>query len=537
MNKCYKIAILGVFLALALTGNAFAGTEVDDLLRNVNTSISSMPALLTATSYLLALLFGVTGLLKLKDHVENPNQTQLRTPIIRFLIGGALLTLPIVYEAMKATIMPGAVAAYNPQGVIGGAAAGVLGLSVVLQDFNTVLDSIKDSFQDAPGIISAGTYMMGLLLGVTGLLKVKEHVENPDQTPLREGVIRLLTGGALFAIPAVYQALYQTINGAPGGGGLFGAIAAAFGAVNWFWSGYTGLGGSVCNPVGLGLGNAICGLIVHTGALPAFLTAVGYMIGLVLGVWGVLKIKAHVLNPAQTPIHEALTRLLAAGMFFALPAMISVAKATMISAAMTGLTLAPTGRYNETAVAGCAGLDGALYCFMDDLIGPVHIVLSFFAFCAGAILIMIGISRFIKSAQEGARGPLGLGTFMTFAIGGALISFNELVRAATTTLFSNPITLTNGTLAYTTGMTAAEVQQAHTVISSIIKFMILVGLVSFVRGLFIIREVAEGNHQASLMAGVTHIVGGALAVNLGPLINAVQNTLGFGGAYGINFGV
>jgi len=72
------------------------------------------------------------------------------------------------------------------------------------------------------------------------------------------------------------------------------------------------------------------------------------------------------------------------------------------------------------------------------------------------------------------------------------------------------------------------------VITSVLKFVILIGLISFVRGLFIIRSVAEGNQQASMMAGVTHIVAGSVAVNLGPLINAVQTTLGIT-AYGITF--
>ena len=64
--------------------------------------------------------------------------------------------------------------------------------------------------------------------------------------------------------------------------------------------------------------------------------------------------------------------------------------------------------------------------------------------------------------------------------------------------------------------------------------MTIVGLISFVRGIFIIRSVAEGSGQASIMAGVTHLVGGALAVNLGPLLAAVQWTLGITD-YGIRF--
>ena len=70
--------------------------------------------------------------------------------------------------------------------------------------------------------------------------------------------------------------------------------------------------------------------------------------------------------------------------------------------------------------------------------------------------------------------------------------------------------------------------------SAILKFLAIVGFVSFVRGIFIVRDVAEGNNQASIMAGMTHIIGGALAVNLGPLLTAVQTTLGIT-QYGITF--
>ena len=64
------------------------------------------------------------------------------------------------------------------------------------------------------------------------------------------------------------------------------------------------------------------------------------------------------------------------------------------------------------------------------------------------------------------------------------------------------------------------------VIGSVVGFMILVGVIAFIRGIFILRDVAEGNGQASLMAASTHIIGGALAVNMGSVINAIQSTFG-----------
>ena len=42
------------------------------------------------------------------------------------------------------------------------------------------------------------------------------------------------------------------------------------------------------------------------------------------------------------------------------------------------------------------------------------------------------------------------------------------------------------------------------VISTILAFMTIVGLFSFIRGFFILREVAEGHSQASIMAAITH---------------------------------
>ena len=181
------------------------------------------------------------------------------------------------------------------------------------------------------------------------------------------------------------------------------------------------------------------------------------------------------------------------------------------------------------------GLDGMLVCMMGDMMGPLHVVLNFFAFCAGMVLLMIGVSRLLKSAQDGARGPGGIGTIMTFVTGAALISYNELMRAFSTTLMGNPITATYAEMQYAEGMSEAEIAAAHSTITAILQFVIIVGLISFVRGIFIIRSVAEGNQQASIMAAITHLVGGALAVNLGPLLNAVQTTLGIGG-YGIAFG-
>ena len=78
--------------------------------------------------------------------------------------------------------------------------------------FNQIVDNMEGSISGIPGLISGVSYMMGILLGVLGILKIKDHVENPGQTPLQQGAIRLAAGGGLFALPIVYEAMQQTIG-------------------------------------------------------------------------------------------------------------------------------------------------------------------------------------------------------------------------------------------------------------------------------------------------------------------------------------
>ena len=173
---------------------------------------------------------------------------------------------------------------------------------------------------------------------------------------------------------------------------------------------------------------------------------------------------------------------------------------------------------------------------MQDILGPTHIALNFFSYVAGMIFIMIGISRLIKSSQEGARGPGGIGTFGTFVVGGLLLSATTILRAFSSSLFGSPITYTYATLNYTAGMTKVETDALYNVIAAVLQFLIVLGMISFVRGMFIMRDVAEGSSNASTMSGVTHLIGGALAVNMGPFLNAIQETLGIT-AFGVSFGL
>ncbi len=78
--------------------------------------------------------------------------------------------------------------------------------------FNNIADNILGGIQTLPGFLSAISYMMGMLFSVLGILKIKDHVENPTQTALKDGAIRLAVGGGLFMIPIITESM-QTLIG------------------------------------------------------------------------------------------------------------------------------------------------------------------------------------------------------------------------------------------------------------------------------------------------------------------------------------
>ena len=97
-------------------------------------------------------------------------------------------------------------------GLVGGVESAHATTTTNGNDFSSIAHNINDSISELPGLLTGVSYMMGILLGVLGILKIKDHVENPGQTPLQHGAIRLAAGGGLFALPIVYEAMLNTIG-------------------------------------------------------------------------------------------------------------------------------------------------------------------------------------------------------------------------------------------------------------------------------------------------------------------------------------
>lgn len=517
---------IALIVAIAHPALAESSTDFSTMSGNIVESVSDVPGVISGLSYLLGIILGVMAIIKIRYHVEDPRSTPLREPLVRALAAGALFALPDVYEAVQTTIDGGVLA----DGITGTIQATSQAMAVTGansgtgNDLNAVFSNIVTSLEDTPSLFAAVGYLLGLVFGVNGVLTLKEHVQEPERVPVRHGLSKLLVAGCLFAMTTVISAVWSTISAGAGAGdnlsNLIGNMGSSIEAH-----------GQTCSAGATDLGGVICNLYVHTTAFPAFVAATCYIFGVVLVIWGILKLRSHVHEPNQHTVWEGVSRLAAAGGFFSLPYVVEAVMTSM----MSGLSNHSNSGTKGTATG--AGLDKMLTDFMASVFGPMDIILTFFGYAAGTVLVMVGISRLMKGANEGPRGPGGIGTIMTFITAGALLSFSPMIAALTMSLFGTSTTMTQPELTYTAGLGTDEQQHIVAVISAMIQFVLLLGLISVLRGIFIIRSVAEGGGQhGSMMSGMTHLIGGALAVNLGPFINAVEATLGLSG-YGVSFGM
>jgi hypothetical protein len=68
-------------------------------------------------------------------------------------------------------------------------------------------------------LISALFWVTGGVLMGAGALKLKEHAENPTQTPMRQGIARMAVGAVLMTIPFFSQFVTNTLSNTAGPAG------------------------------------------------------------------------------------------------------------------------------------------------------------------------------------------------------------------------------------------------------------------------------------------------------------------------------
>lgn len=90
--------------------------------------------------------------------------------------------------------------------------AGVVGPGQATKDFTLTTDAITTSASKLPNLISTVAFIAGIGMAIAGVFKIKAHVDNPAQAPLKDGLIRLAVGGALLAFPLLTNLMVSLVG-------------------------------------------------------------------------------------------------------------------------------------------------------------------------------------------------------------------------------------------------------------------------------------------------------------------------------------
>ena len=69
-----------------------------------------------------------------------------------------------------------------------------------------------DDLESVPALLAVAFYIIGAAIVGFGLLKLKRHVDHPQQTTIGSGLIAIMIGVSLISAPAVINALGDTLG-------------------------------------------------------------------------------------------------------------------------------------------------------------------------------------------------------------------------------------------------------------------------------------------------------------------------------------
>ncbi len=79
-------------------------------------------------------------------------------------------------------------------------------------DLRGAADQTVTQVGTVPQIVNSLAFVIGIGLVTLGIIDLKKHADNPANNPMKNGISKLLVGGALVALPAGVAAIKQTVG-------------------------------------------------------------------------------------------------------------------------------------------------------------------------------------------------------------------------------------------------------------------------------------------------------------------------------------
>lgn len=176
------------------------------------------------------------------------------------------------------------------------------------------------------------------------------------------------------------------------------------------------------------------------------------------------------------------------------------------------------------------------------LLGPTMVLLMVISYISGIVFMLRGLlmlKSFSMPLTQATKPGEIAGPLVYIFVGTVLIYIPNTTNVLSNTLFGDGV---NHIFSSTSVVDLSAMGKASdkilgyapvsiegqwaTMVDTIVLYMEFIGFLAFLRGWFIISHAGQpGVQPGSITKGIIHIVGGILAINFLPLVNAIHNTI------------
>ena len=275
-------------------------------------------------------------------------------------------------------------------------------------------------------------------------------------------------------------------------------------------------------------GTLICNIQINgLGAYPYMLSVICYVIATFLTLRSMLLFKRHADNPTQGSLVPAIAHMVAAALLVVLPGFAGMMVETLfpsIAASGGAVACAP-----GAVVAGSVSLDAMMENFVKNVHQPIFLLIAVIGYVVGATYIAQALLRGAKSGVDArAADPKLIVSNLIF--GALLMAISTALPSILATIFGDggisDMKTTENIIQWSkiTG-TSGDTKAASKAISAVLAFIQIVGGIAFLRGWLILKKAVEGG-QATIPQGLTHIIAGAMCINMDKMVAILDETFG-----------
>lgn len=178
---------------------------------------------------------------------------------------------------------------------------------------------------------------------------------------------------------------------------------------------------------------------------------------------------------------------------------------------------------------------------MQTVLIPLSNVLQYMTEIIGLCLIVMGLHRLRhhSGTMHAGKHHSPMATFFFIVCGSMMLAYSDLALAISETIFGgfigpyvppnplNPIDYPNPMqVQYYIPLVENATDPMQQIEYFTFAVLLVVGLLSFVRGLLLLVKLGEGGHESTLPKALTHIGAGVIGVNAGQAYQVIQSFVG-----------